>query len=80
MIFNSTNNLRPFGFIDEPLRDAVLAGTQCGATTPWSAVPSTLRNRRIPHPCRAGSPRFALGARPWARVRIWDASPMSRSH
>lgn len=28
-IFNSTNNLRPFGFLDEPKRDATLYGTNC---------------------------------------------------
>jgi hypothetical protein len=32
-VFNSTNNLRPFGTLDEPLRDAVLFGT-CGVTLP----------------------------------------------
>ncbi len=31
-VFNSTNNLRPFGFIDEPLRDAVLYGS-CSEVT-----------------------------------------------
>lgn len=29
-ILNSRNNLKPFGYLDEPLRDAVLFGTQCG--------------------------------------------------
>lgn len=29
-ILNSEQNLKPFGNIDEPLRDAVLYGTQCG--------------------------------------------------
>ena len=29
-ILNSEANLKPFGHIDEPLRDAVLYGTQCG--------------------------------------------------
>jgi len=33
-IFNSTNNLRPFGFLDEPRRDAVLFGTSCSPTRP----------------------------------------------
>ncbi|HEY5610335.1 MAG TPA: Ig-like domain-containing protein, partial [Thermoanaerobaculia bacterium] len=33
-VFNSTNNLRPFGFVDEPRRDAVLYGTICGPTAP----------------------------------------------
>lgn len=28
-IFNSENNLRPFGWLDEPLRDDVLYGTAC---------------------------------------------------
>lgn len=32
-VFNSTNNLRPFGFIDEPLRDAVLYGS-CSEVAP----------------------------------------------
>jgi hypothetical protein len=31
-ILNSEANLKPFGVIDEPQRDAVLYGTQCGAT------------------------------------------------
>ncbi len=30
-IFNTESNLHPFGRIDEPQRDAVLYGTQCGA-------------------------------------------------
>ena len=29
-VFNSENNLRPFGFLDRPLRDSVLYGTGCG--------------------------------------------------
>src|SRR5262249_32975735 len=28
-IFNSETNLKPFGFLDEPKRDAVLYGTRC---------------------------------------------------
>lgn len=28
-VFNSTNNLRPFGYLDEPQRDSVLYGTNC---------------------------------------------------
>ncbi len=29
-VFNTEENLRPFGFLDEPLRDDVLYGTNCG--------------------------------------------------
>lgn len=29
-IFNSDSNLKPFGYLDEPKRDAVLYGTRCG--------------------------------------------------
>ncbi|HEU4522688.1 MAG TPA: Ig-like domain-containing protein [Thermoanaerobaculia bacterium] len=29
-VLNSEVNLRPFGYLDEPLRDAVLIGTDCG--------------------------------------------------
>ncbi|HUP50278.1 MAG TPA: Ig-like domain-containing protein [Thermoanaerobaculia bacterium] len=29
-VMNSEQNLRPFGYLDEPLRDAVLIGTECG--------------------------------------------------
>lgn len=32
-VFNSTNNLRPFGYLDEPQRDSVLFGT-CGVQLP----------------------------------------------
>jgi N-acetylmuramoyl-L-alanine amidase len=32
-IFNEESNLKPFGYLDEPLRDAVLYGTRC-TTTP----------------------------------------------
>ena len=31
-VFNTTNNLRPFGWLDEPLRDDVLYGTACNDT------------------------------------------------
>ena len=33
-ILNSTSTLRPFGYLDEPKRDATLIGTQCAGTTP----------------------------------------------
>jgi hypothetical protein len=29
-VFNSQGNLKPFGYLDEPKRDAVLYGTRCG--------------------------------------------------
>lgn len=29
-VFNNDQNLKPFGYLDEPLRDAVLYGTKCG--------------------------------------------------
>lgn len=38
-VFNSTNNLRPFGRVDEPLRDAVLYGTNCGIIPPCQVSP-----------------------------------------
>jgi hypothetical protein len=37
-IFNSQENLKPFGFLDEPKRDAVLYGTRCG-TVPIVSPP-----------------------------------------
>jgi hypothetical protein len=37
--FNSTNNLRPFGVIDEPLRDSTLYGTNCGIIPPCQVSP-----------------------------------------
>jgi N-acetylmuramoyl-L-alanine amidase len=50
-IFNSENNLRPFGYIDEPKRDAVLYGTNCG-TIPTCrvspCVPLDLENHITP--------------------------------
>ena len=33
-IFNNETNLKPFGFLDEPKRDAVLYGTKCGIVAP----------------------------------------------
>ena len=54
-VFNSTNNLRPFGFIDEPLRDAVLYGSCSevpqGPPGPISPAPPT-----PPTPERIGTP------------------------
>lgn len=38
-VFNSENNLRPFGFIDEPLRDATLYGTHCAIVPPCQVSP-----------------------------------------
>ena len=44
-VFNTTNNARPFGFLDEPLRDAVLWGTcspppvGCGQISPCPPTP-----------------------------------------
>lgn len=48
-IFNSTNNLRPFGSLDEPLRDAVLYGT-CGGSVPpnISPIPVSPENHITP--------------------------------
>jgi hypothetical protein len=31
-VFNNETNLKPFGYLDEPKRDAVLYGTRCGVT------------------------------------------------
>jgi hypothetical protein len=33
-IFNENTNLKPFGYIDEPKRDAVVYGTRCNSTPP----------------------------------------------
>ncbi|MBK5258533.1 MAG: hypothetical protein JJE51_03005 [Thermoanaerobaculia bacterium] len=38
-ILNSENNLKPFGHLDEPLRDSVLFGTLCGVTSPIFSPP-----------------------------------------
>lgn len=41
-VFNTEENLRPFGFLDEPLRDDVLYGTNCGVvpdSTGFSPTP-----------------------------------------
>lgn len=38
-VFNSTNNLRPFGYLDEPQRDAVLYGTNCDIVPPCQVSP-----------------------------------------
>jgi hypothetical protein len=50
-IFNSENNLRPFGYIDEPKRDTVLYGTNC-ATVPTCrvspCVPADFENHITP--------------------------------
>ncbi len=45
-VFNSTNNLRPFGFIDEPRRDAVLYGTNCSEVPPCRVSPCSPLNTR----------------------------------
>lgn len=50
-IFNSTNNLRPFGRIDEPQRDAVLYGTNCGVVPECRVspcIPADLDNHITP--------------------------------
>lgn len=50
-IFNSENNLRPFGYVDEPKRDSVLFGTNC-ATVPECrispCVPADFANHITP--------------------------------
>ncbi len=38
-VFNSEANLTPFGYLDEPKRDAVLYGTKCGALPPIISPP-----------------------------------------
>lgn len=38
-VFNSTNNLRPFGYLDEPLRDATLYGTCNQLVAPCQVSP-----------------------------------------
>lgn len=40
-VFNSTNNLRPFGYLDEPRRDAVLYGNNCGVIPACQVSPCT---------------------------------------
>ncbi|HEX8152377.1 MAG TPA: Ig-like domain-containing protein, partial [Thermoanaerobaculia bacterium] len=57
-IFNSPDNLKPFGRIDEPLRDAVLYGSQCG-TPPLISPP--VRPRAHITPVRGWA--LDLGAR-----------------
>jgi N-acetylmuramoyl-L-alanine amidase len=39
-IFNNEANLKPFGYLDEPKRDAVLYGTLCGAPPPVVSPPT----------------------------------------
>lgn len=38
-VFNSEHNLRPFGYLDEPLRDQQLYGTNCGVLPPCQLSP-----------------------------------------
>jgi N-acetylmuramoyl-L-alanine amidase len=38
-IFNNETNLKPFGFLDEPKRDAVLYGTRCAIVPPITISP-----------------------------------------
>ncbi len=38
-VFNSEGNLKPFGYLDEPKRDAVLYGTLCGTVPPVLVSP-----------------------------------------
>jgi hypothetical protein len=48
-VFNSGENLRPFGFLDEPLRDAVLHGTNCNVLpSPPGAPPTAIPGVRPP--------------------------------
>lgn len=50
-VFNSTHNLRPFGYLDEPQRDAVLYGTNCDVVPPCQVspcVPLDIRNKVTP--------------------------------
>jgi hypothetical protein len=46
-ILNSETNLKPFGYLDEPKRDAVLYGTQCG-TIPIISPPVNPRSHITP--------------------------------
>jgi hypothetical protein len=39
-IFNNETNLKPFGYLDEPKRDAVLYGTRCNVVPPQVFSPS----------------------------------------
>lgn len=50
-VFNSTNNLRPFGYLDEPQRDAVLYGTNCDVVPDCSfspCIPADFDNKISP--------------------------------
>lgn len=50
-VFNSTSNLRPFGYLDEPQRDAVLYGTNCDVVPPCQVspcIPLDVDNRITP--------------------------------
>jgi hypothetical protein len=55
-VFNTTNNTRPFGFIDEPLRDATLWGTCAAPVNPPCGVspcpPTPIITGRITTPVR----------------------------
>jgi hypothetical protein len=46
-ILNSENNLKPFGYLDEPKRDAVLYGTRCG-TVPIVSPPQNPQSHITP--------------------------------
>ncbi len=46
-IFNDNSNLKPFGYIDEPLKDAVVYGTLCG-TIPQSSPAVNPRSHITP--------------------------------
>jgi hypothetical protein len=47
-VFNSSMNLRPFGYLDNPHRDAVLYGNCITAAPPISPMPANPRNHITP--------------------------------
>ncbi|MGA7615678.1 MAG: Ig-like domain-containing protein [Thermoanaerobaculia bacterium] len=47
-VYNTENQLRPFGHVDQPLRDAVLYGNCASAAPPISPVPASPGNHITP--------------------------------
>ena len=77
-ILNSPDNLRPFGRIDEPLRDATLYGTQCGVPP---IVSPPVRPRAHISPVRGWAldlgPRLDTGRVSYAELMINGARVIS---
>jgi hypothetical protein len=75
-ILNSANNLKPFGYIDEPKRDAVLFGTLCGTGDgpPPPVISPPVRPQAHITPVRGWAldlgPRLAEGRVAYAELMI----------